>query len=329
MMMLVIGLCVGGVLLLGGGATLAWYFLSGLGGGLNEALTFAPDGVQTVGSVRLDDLMNSQVYKMIQAENPNLKVNVGLEDSDSKVLLNKGVVQVIFMNSANSADSIVYIKFRQTVTPDEVKSAGIRKSRNYTESTVGKFKVYEAPGQAFCLVNGTTLVEGRKDALKKVLQRSARPTLSKELERAIAEAGWGKSMALASADAKSNNLGLPTGKKVDLDGLEAMAGTIDVGTEFRASVVGLCRDPQSAENIRKQVDDGLNTLKTLAQAVGTGPGLGGKPPPAELVEVLNSVKIAASGSKVTGEITIKGETISKSMRGGGGGVMPFPLGAPF
>jgi hypothetical protein len=286
------------LLLLAGGGVLLWFLLGG--GGIGEALTYAPDNVESITSTRADAIENSPFGKAVKAQNPNPSVpRTGI----ASVTQSKGIIQTVVMSSSDA--TVTFTKLKASVTVEELKGAA-RAGANFTETKVGNYTIYEAGFECFCLVNSTTLLGGSKAVLQKVLARNAKPTLTPEFQKVMNEVNWGRGVAMAKV-VKPNPFGGGLGMGAEA-GMESEVTMIDIGVNATFQRLAFFKDATAAENFKKKQEEDLQRAKSSGLV------------PAEFKEVLDSAKISQFGTKVSMEMTIKQEAVTKAGKGGAFGV---------
>jgi hypothetical protein len=287
----------------------AAYFLWFRGAG--DALTYAPDSCVMVANVRWDDLRNSAAWKSMERENPDIQKS--LNQPEVNGIVQKDVVQFVFMvgGTVGNDSKVGYVKTKQTVTVDDLK-ASAPKGSTLKESTVGSYKLYEGTTDGFCLLDSRTFLVGDNKTLRAVLTRNKKPTFTPEMDRAMADMNWSKVFSAAGTvknwPGMSGGPAAPPGPPAMggmpnyFENVEAVTLNVDVTADIAAHLVVQCKDPKSAEDLRKLADGGITSLKAMPGA------------DSDTKDLLNAIKLANTGNKVTGDLTIRGDTIAKASK---------------
>lgn len=296
-----------GVVLLG---AVVWggYKLFFGGSGLGDEVKYLPNNCQMIVAVRPEPILNSDAYKNIKKEVPTWEPEKDIEQLAGIPVSN--MQQVIIGVSAgadNNQDAVFVIKTVKTVSADDIKSkkTGITPQ----ETKVRDITLYEVFGQAWCLPDSKTVLIGKGDTLKKVLERDKPAELSDGLRGALKDADFSKSLTMAMDSkemyAKMKKSGVDFEKAWEKIGIANPMGDIDggayqvdVGKDIKFQSVMLCKDSKTAEDIKKISDGMAAFLKRLL-------------PKYDSFETWES---SVSGARVHGSMTIKTESVVKFIR---------------
>ncbi len=301
----------GAVLLLtclGGGGGLAWYFWRSRSGPASD-LTYLPANSQMVASLKVQELLNSKVYRDIKNEFPQLgQLTAGLDQLEKEIGLPLGDIDTVLigsnMNSMGGRNEGVFI----VRTLKEVKASdllGRMKESGFTESKVGRYTLHEKGTHAFCVLEPKRVLYGEPAPVKSVLQRNKQPDLPPELAAALKDTDFTQTVALAmSIKALPNQPrpgmgaggfpGLPVNPQAQFKDVEAMSLQASVGADIAWRVSLHFKDAKGASDAKTKAETDLQTLKQF-------PGL-----PAAAVELMNTITFQVKGSRLenTGRIDV-------------------------
>lgn len=309
--LLLIGLLGGGFALLlafsGLGVLAWWYFFAG-----GDDLVYMPNNCQMVVSIRVDQLLQSQALQELKREIPEFDKGFQMGVDKEVGIAMTDVDRVVLGIGSNSKSLVSVVHTKKAVEASEVRSR-IPKA-NYTETKVGKYVLYDPQNSlnpAFCVLDKKRLVFGDKDALREVLQRDKKPDFSKNMQEALKQMDFSKTLAFAS-DLQSASSSLATGLPM-VGGNNKMSDTLKkinsvvahamVSSDVRYEVALLCQDAATANDIKTQVESSLNdakkTLENLQAMQGNKQGM-----PKEVGDLLQ-LNLRVSGNKVTGGNSFK------------------------
>jgi hypothetical protein len=327
--------CTGGFL--GLGYFNVWDPLA-LFGSLPAEVRYLPDRCSVVAVVNVEQMQDSECYKQMKKEFPDIKdddiVDKGLGIAGTNV--QRMVLGVVlpqgagFMNMGGNVEEVRVVKTKKAVTASDIVSK--RGNAQFKQIKVKDYTIYELSGQSFCVVEDTVVIFSAKaDTLKRVLERDKKPEFSDDMQAAIKQANFSKSVGFA-VDFKSfkgppsppmpggPRPGMPGGDPLQgikdvTDKAEGLGGYVHMGSDLDLNVTVLCQDSKGADDIKKSMD-GILTL-----------GKGFVPP--EMKELIEAIKITTSGSKVIASASYKTETLVKVGKAGKAGkFMKFGQAAP-
>lgn len=274
-----------------------WYFFSG---GIGDELKFMPSNCQMVFSIRAEQLMKSEVYKELEREMPdvnkekaNFSKEVGLSAED--------VEQAVIGVGSNSKDVVIVVRTKKAVEARDLRSR--IKNSKHTETKVGKYLMQESPNDSqpsFAVVDKKLVVFGDKEPVRAVLQRDKKPEFSKNLQMAMKQVDFSKTIAFA-ADVQSSRskageaFGMFGPNKDVLRSLEktnAVAVQVKVGSDVRLDLTLFCQDAASANDVKKLID-GFLVMGRNQQGI-----------PKEVADLLE-LNLKTDGNKVIGNNTFK------------------------
>ncbi len=316
----------GMILMLGGGALVLVLACGGFGflawsmgwiGGASE-MAFAPDGCTHIQVTHVSQIESSAAYQTMTRDNPLLKQQFAAPGANDA--LTQAGVDSTFTAGAESGDIIV-IKTKKSIS-----AADLSKGKNYKETKAGKYTMLEGPGEAMCVADSSTVVYSHQpDLLKKVLERGKAPELSPNMKKALGYTDLSKSVAFANdhkggVKRAAGGFGGMGGLATSSNDVECSGGYQQIDSDIRVTNTYLFKDAASAAAAKKQQDDGLELLKKMAGGKADNP----------LLEIATAMQLTVSGSELKMEGTYKADTITRLLKGfgGGGGGVPGGPGGP-
>jgi hypothetical protein len=302
------GGCFGLLLLCSGIGGLAWWYF--FTGGIDDDLKFMPANCQVVASIRFDQLLQSDVFKELRRDIPQIDQGMKASLNQDSGIATEDIEQMLFGVGANDQDVIVVIHTKKAVESRDIVSK--IKGATYTEAKVGKYSVQEpqnALQPAICVVDKKRVVVGKKESLRAVLQRDKKPEFSKNLQEAIKATDFSKTVAFAM-DAKAGRsnpaggLGMLGANKDVFGALEktnGIAAQFKIGSDVRWEMTLLCQDAASAKDVKKLIDGFLVM------------GKNNKDMPQEVRDLME-LNLKVDGNKVTGGNTFKVSPLIKTFK---------------
>jgi phage FluMu protein Com len=302
-----------GLLLLFGVGGAAWYFWPS---GIGDDLRYMPNGCQMIASVRLDQMLDSEAVKQVKREFPDLEKKVLDKDLEKEVGLGPtNIERVTFgANFSGQEPDIVAVVHTKTSVQASDLTAKMRRGKDVKESKVGSYTIYESSGpagDAFCIVNSKLVVGGPSKSVRAVLQRDKKPDFSASMQAAMNQVNFSDTYALA-LDVKSlpkdgGNAGLMPGGLGNfsatkmIGGVDGFALSGKVATDVTLKATVLCKDNQSATDLKKQIDGALVTVRQSEFV------------PKDFANLLD-MDLTVSGSNLNLTKTIKVEPLLKAAR---------------
>jgi hypothetical protein len=286
------------------------------GSGLGDEVIYLPNNCQTVVSLRPEQLLDSSAWKDIKKELPdmpdpekNLEQLAGIAPSN---------IQQVVIGASVAADGnndvVFVVKTVKSITADDIKSK--KGGLSPQETKVGSYIMYDSFPSAYCVVDSKVVVFAKSDTLKRVLERNKAAELTEGLRVALKNVDFSKSVVAAMDMKDMYAKGKEASKKsgMDLDKIwdqigianpmgdvDGAAYEIDVGKDIKLKSVLLCKDSKTAEDMKK-ISDGMFTfLKRMFPKYGA--------------DTLETWESSTSGSKMTGSMTVKTESILKAIKG--------------
>ncbi len=314
------------LLLVGLGVTAIFVWPMIFGGGPQDDYFFMPDDTQIVGTIHVNQLMNSGAMQQAKSQIPafgqqlsdasNQLGSINLNDID-QVLIGSQTI-----TNRSQPPFVMVIHFSKPVKPAEFEAAFQKQNITFTESKVGGFTLYDGkysnPGQieswppAFVAADEKRIVLAESPILQAFLKRNKKPDLADKLQEAIKQTDFTSTIAFATyaknafpksppgrpgAPGGGNPFGPPT---VSFDKVNALTVTAKVGTDIDVTATALCQDAAAAAELRDGVKKNVDFYRNaLAVAAMFGKGL-----PPEVSDLLN-LDFQMNGSTVAVSKAIK------------------------
>ncbi len=289
-----------------------WFFFSS--SGLPAEAKYLPDDCVAIAYIDVEEVFDSAAYKSAK-QKFGQEIDKGLKGFEKDMgFPATDVASVLAGMPASERDSVAVIKLKKSVTGSQLISG-----KSVKEEKVGGATLY-APefGEAFALVDSKTVLFGRKEGLKKVLERGGKPKMTEGMKAALKEADFSKTVTVAfdgKSVAKEAAGAIPPGTPLGdvsgiVAGIEGGALNADLGSDLKISATVLCKDSSTAEQLKKKADEVVNFAKLGLTFLKTSGDV--KVPKAVLDEAeaaLNSLTMSASGSKFKASLKIKVEPL--------------------
>jgi hypothetical protein len=293
-------------LLLGAGGVLAWWYLSPPAWSMDRAQRYLPDNCTAIVSIRLEQLEASKAYQDLKNAAPNVN-RFQQQINQFTALHSAGIDQMVLgVGPQGAQDTCMVIHTRKTVTLGDLRTG--TGANDYKSVPIGKHTVYERATDAFCLLDGHTVVIGEPSTVRRVLGREQKATQSAGLQEAMKHADFSQQIAFAGQIPQMNQPGmfpgLPPfgGQPNGAFQVDGFAGHVTLGTDIHLAVTVLCRDAKTAEDTRKLLDGGLVAARRT-------PGL-----PPEVAQMLDGIKLTSAGNSITGELTVRTAALVKLLQ---------------
>lgn len=296
------------------------------GGAAGDDMRYLPNKCAVIGSVKMSEVVQSQAYKDLMAEAGKLTGGKGSPTEEMEQgtgVAVSDITRMTFGASDNNKDSSFVLTTSKAVTAADLAGKMKKKTfkisdkgefkqeeqaRKFKEVKVGNFTMHQEEEEAgpfgappspsaFCVVDKNTIVYSKADTLKGILERDKKTDLSDGMKAALAEANQSRPIFVA-VNLKGMVEGAPKGRSPlnEFGPVAGQAAKVNVvavdaalAKDAKLNVVAVCQDNATADEIRKAVEGGLVMAKTMIPNM-----------PKELTSAIDSVKVAASGNKVTG-----------------------------
>jgi phage FluMu protein Com len=250
----------------GGGVLTWWYFFSRSA----DDLAYMPSACQMIVSIHMDQLLDSQALQELRREIPDVDKGIKV-DFDKEMGLDPGDVEHIIIGSGPVPNTVICVIH----TKKPVQVADLRAHDTYTEKKVGKYVMHEHQHPmhpAFCVVDKKRVLVGNKGALEEALQRDKKAEFSKNLQEALKQVDFSKTIAFA-ADTPQNRPGpmgpgfpfmggknnlANVGKKINGFAIQAT-----VGSDVRYDLTLLCLDAAAANEVKTAIEGFLGDIQKL------------------------------------------------------------------
>jgi hypothetical protein len=322
-------------LLCGGIVAADYFFFHFLLGnaGLGSEQKFIPDKTAYVATIRVDQLLTSDAWKKLKGDVKEVEQQQDDMEKNAKKQFGVELKEIDRITVAGTADgdAVYLVRTKSSVKDADVNSALEGSGVSYEEDKRGSYKLQKQKGgddefaRAYCVVDSKLILFGRYKTLKTILDRDKKPDLTKGMTAAMAKTDFSKTVAFAvniedivsKMDKGKNNgggpgpdFGLPFMKNIPggeeeqfvkfLKKIKGAAGWVKFGSsDVTASVIVLCDDAETAEDVRNILGTALTFLKYAS-----------KDSPKELKDA----KLSTSSNTATLTATIKVDSIAKLIK---------------
>jgi hypothetical protein len=284
-----------------------------------EQTRFLPDDAEFVSTIDVQGLLASGAYRKVRKAAKAANWN-GLEEMETGLQrwAGLGLADILSVtvagNLTNQDNWVVVVRSKK---PIPIAAILTRNHMAYREEKVGGYTVYtvqsgqrpdSTPG--FCVAD-TTLVVGRTaKLLRKVLRRDRKAEFPATLRAALKRADFTKTFALAvgkppvQVRAKLADLEtkIPSFRGLT-DKIEGFTLVAQAGEDLTVTPAILCTDAAAAQKVSKALRSLIDTFRGFD--FGLDPAL---------KKLLDSLKLPARGSRVTGTITLDVSKFTKLAR---------------
>jgi hypothetical protein len=277
---------------------------------------YLPDNAQFVCVIRVDELLASDAVKKLRKEIPEIDEGFGEYESPFRKEFGfefSNVDRVTVGSRLKGGFPISVFRLKKPVDVKTVlkarKEAGFKfdNAIKFKEERVGPVTWYvsdkESHPEAVCFPNATTVVFGRANDLKPLLQRNKGAVLSGVVQAAFKEADPGATIMLAvdvkaGFDALKPLLDFLQVRAERPEAADAVSLTIKVANNFALHGVMVCKDGTAAQEVQKQAE-GFRTA-ALAKLKDAPPGMYRK----DILDLPMSVKLSTRGNLVETSVSL-------------------------
>jgi hypothetical protein len=303
----------------GGGAYYYFYLL-----GSDDGMKYLPENPSVIASIRIQDLINSEVATQVKKEVPDSDKDLGefKRDMAEAGLTSEDFDRVLIGYAAGTSDYSTVMILRKPIDLPKSLKSGKDKNKKFKEITVGKFIVYEEEttgpnlpaglidgpfkNVAYCSPEPKVVVMGPTKSLQAILTRGKKPELSETMKGAMKHADMKKTIAVAT-DVKAIKAKFPeqaAQMKMGFEKVDGSALTVNIQKDVVVEAVLVCQDDASAESLRKSIEG----LLTLAKGFLDNPQV-----PSEAKTAIDAVKFTNSGNAVFANVVINGADLAKGI----------------
>jgi hypothetical protein len=303
----------------GGGAYYFFYILAA-----DDGMKYLPDNPSVIASVRIQDLINSDVAAQVKKEAPDFEKDSAQFKTEMAEagLTSEDFDRMLIGYTAGTNDYSTVLILRKPIDLPKSLKSGKDKDKKFKEITVGKFIVYEeeTPGPnipagildgpfknvAYCSPEPKVVIMGPSKTVQAILTRGKKPELSETMKAAMKHADMKKTIAVA-ADVKAIKAKNPEQAgmmKMGFEKVEAAALTVNIKSDVVVEATLVCPDDATAESLRKSIEG----LLTLAKGFLEGPQV-----PSEAKNAVDAVKFTNSGNAVLANVVINGTDVAKGI----------------
>jgi len=281
------------------------------GGGAPDAMRYMPGDSMAVGVVNVSQLLDSSVYRKIVEQNPQAKEFVGRFSERSGVPL-EDIRRFTFGGNPDSPDPVAVMELNKAVDVDDSLDKQAR-GRRIEKEQVGDATIHLVGRDAYYFPpDRQTMVVGPSEVVRGVLNPDRTGGLPPKLEELVGELDFSQTVAVAFV-VPSGVAGLPGDVPIDpsmIEQVESVTLHVDVGSDVEVEATLYCKDSETASNLKDMADGLLAMFKQ-------NPNM-----PDEAREVLDSLSISVSGSRIRASVTISEGLIDRALQDMPG-TMPF------
>jgi len=301
------------MLLAAGGLVAAWMLISG-GSGASHALRYLPDDCDVVLSVNVSPILDSKIYQRVKSENPEV------DQTQQKFVQTFGVSfsdlsRITVGLKASKEEPVVVAEFAKSI--DQKALLGKLLSE-WKDEKQGGYTVYVSPKRfdpSVCFPDDRTAIIGTTEQLKAVLERNGAAKFSSALQARVDQLDFSQALAVGAVIPEDVDLpelpGLPMGMPnplAMLEGIQAATFHVHIGSDLRLSAAAVCKDAETAENMKAAVDGLLAMVRQ---------GMEGDqmtPDERQLArELMDSIEINRTGSNISLRMAISENVINRAL----------------
>jgi hypothetical protein len=277
------------------------------GGGSPDAIRYMPADAQVIASVDVGGLLDSGLYQRFANEDSpmgdfreGMMRETGLAPEDVRRILvgGSGPQNMVGVAELNKAMDIAAFVKKQA-------------DKGAREEKVGEATIHVNGREAFHFPNdGSTLVFGSASKLREILNPQRTAGLSAKMDELVGDLDFGRTVAVAFVITPGSGLTAEMPMAPGMDQVEALTVNADVGSDVRVDATVHCKDSETATNLKEMVD-GLLAMAKQSEDV-----------PSEVRELMDSLSISVSGSRIRASVTISEGLIDQASENMPG-TMPF------
>ena len=277
------------VLLVAAVAIGAW-IMQNSRGGAGDDLRYLPDDPDFVVSADVSGIVSSAAGQKIKARTAGLLSTLNGKMPVNSKFKPEDVGRVTFGGRASDHSGSGIIHMNRACTATDFFGTD-----NAVKETIGQYRIRVNGNMAYCLLDDRTIAIGTEPLLRQALERNGSAKLSDDLQAAMNEVDFAKSLAVASSAKQLAAAGaIPGG----MSGIRGIALEADIGDDIRFEGVAVCKDAATADQMKKMADGALAGLK-----------LGAAQMPPEAAKLLAALEVSNPGSTVRATLTIEVETL--------------------
>jgi hypothetical protein len=274
-----------------------------------DVVRYLPNDCHFLIAARAQQFLQSGVWKGIQNDAENLRSIVEQLPKETGVSPQQ-VDYVVMADSGREKEASFWIvRLNKPVKGSEL--AATQKEAKFKESDIAGQKVYEnqkKTEESFAVVDGKTILNGRVETIRAVLERGGAPHWDASFERMMREADFDRTLVIRG-DSKffsSDKSKKQTGGKVDEKYFKSLGGAIAsarADDDLAVELTMVCKDAETAEDVRKVADGALVVLKYVLED--------DKDIPKEVYDLIRQVKASSEGHNCRATVTVATTALAK------------------
>jgi HEAT repeat protein len=283
---------------------LAWWWLSSPG--ISRELYYLPDNAQVIAVMDLEALNGSEAFRRFKEE-----AKITNAEIDVEFLRVLGVKfsqisrAVLGGNFGEATDVVLVLRLNAPITIDTILAS--KRRDRFERVTINRDEVHEGQQEAYCVPDDRTVVLGTPEAVRKVLRRGRKASLSPGTQAALGKTDLGRVLSVAvdirDLQPKKNAVlqrAFPPAWAPLFDA-EAFALVADVREFLGVTATMVCRDADHAEDLKSLLEGSFQALRRMPGASRN------------TVQVLEMCKVTTSGANLTASATVPADLVTEPL----------------
>ncbi len=266
---------------------------------LNPEAKFLPDNSQSVGIVRVKELLGSPAYQQFKKAAPQAAMQEATVAGYFPMPLDQ-IDRIVFAGGVTGAgedEGLWVVHARAKIVPEKVLWATTRYDLPVKEK-VGKYEMYARRTESYAIVADDLLVFGKAPLLRSVLQRDRTAVTSSALEAVLKDADLTATVVfaldVAAVRAKRRGEALPFIPGLQIGRAEGatngLALTAKLGEQIEIAVTALAATDEGVVKLKDEATRFAEYQKTVLKQERNAP---------EDVLAIFKFNVAAEGKQVT------------------------------
>jgi hypothetical protein len=293
------------------------------------------EGCNFILSINFDAVHDGPYYQKLKTDiadfaagERSFQEEIGLDPSN----VGRVILSANLLRAGREGNPLVIIRTRKPVTAADIrasrKAPNFKKDLSYNEIKVGEQTIVESTfhysfdqtgelqhGDAFAVVEDNMVLFGQSgEVLRKVLARGKQAELSPELQKAVKDVDFAKTMVLivlkaavneTTAREFQNDFGPLFGNAINSEFLKKLESvSLEASLKGSDAVVRgslAIKDAQSASDVKKVVEAAQIALRGKLQAMPRVPK--------DVLDAIDGVKFAVEGAKVNAAGQVKADPV--------------------
>gem|GEM_PF-2760339 len=297
-------IAVAALLLLMGGAFGAWLMLGGKAGAGSD-LKYLPDEPDFIVSADVNGMISSGAGQKVKDKLGDVFSTINKMNSKDSNIKPEDTGRITVGIRAMEKRAAGVIHLNRAISDQEFRDM----QQKGTGTNVGSYQAVILNNALICRIDERTFIAGDEPTVRKVIERNGPAKISDELTAAMAEVDFSKSIAMAGSLKNLANLAGPGRMPMGPMGMPGMNGIrggalqADVGNDVRLKAILICKDSQTADQMKAMADAGI----TMAKMQAGNPNV--PPQAAKAMKILDTLDISSSGGAVRANLTLDVDTI--------------------